>query len=120
MISQRIKNYLEEAGHGDDRRGPLFRPLRNNGKGTDNLRRHLNPKTITQILQKYATKALGKKAADCSPHWMRATFATTALENEAGMEEVQYSLGHADISTTKLYDRRRHNPEKAASYFANY
>ena len=51
---------------------------------------------------------------------MRATFATTALENEAGMEEVQYALGHSDISTTKLYDRRRHNPEKAASYFANY
>ena len=50
---------------------------------------------------------------------MRTTFATTALENEADIEEAQSAMGHADISTTKLYDRRRHNPEKAAAYFAN-
>ena len=88
--------------------------------GTDNLRRHLEVKAITRILQKYARQVLGKKGAEFSAHAMRATFATTALENECGLEEVLYALGHADISTTRLYDRRRHNPEKAASYFANY
>jgi hypothetical protein len=27
---------------------------------------------------------------------------------------------HADSSTTKLYDQRGYNPEKSASFFANY
>ena len=74
----------------------------------------------TRILQKYARQALGEKGAVCSAHWMRSTFATEALEADADMEDVQYTLGHVDIATTKLYDRRRHNPEKAASFFANY
>jgi integrase len=55
-----------------------------------------------------------------SAHSMRATFITTALENGAGLEDVQLAAGHADPSTTKLYDRRGYNPEKSASFFANY
>ena len=54
-----------------------------------------------------------------SAHSMRATFITTALDNGASLEDVQ-SDGHADPSTTKLYDRRGYNPEKSASFFANY
>jgi len=51
---------------------------------------------------------------------MRATFITTALENGAGLEDMQLAAGHAAPSTTKLYDRRGYNPEKSASFFANY
>jgi integrase/recombinase XerD len=51
---------------------------------------------------------------------MRATFITTALENGASLEDVQRAAGHADPDTTKLYDRRGYNPEKSASFFANY
>jgi integrase/recombinase XerD len=51
---------------------------------------------------------------------MRATFITTALENGAQLEDVQKAAGHRDPSTTKLYDRRGYNPEKAASFFATY
>lgn len=29
---QRIRSYLEAAGHAEDLDGPLFRPLKNNGK----------------------------------------------------------------------------------------
>ena len=53
-------------------------------------------------------------------HSMRATFITTALENSARLEDVQKAAGHRDPSTTKLYDRRGYNPEKAASFFATY
>jgi len=42
---------------------------------------------------------------------MRATFITTALDNGASLEDVQRAAGHADPSTTKLYDRRGYNPE---------
>ena len=51
---------------------------------------------------------------------MRATFITTALDNGCDLEDVQVAAGHADPSTTKLYDRRCYNPEKSASFFANY
>jgi integrase/recombinase XerD len=48
------------------------------------------------------------------------TFITTALENGAQLEDVQKAAGHRDPSTTRLYDRRGYNPEKAASFFATY
>jgi integrase/recombinase XerD len=50
---------------------------------------------------------------------MRATSITAALENGAQLEDVQKAAGHRDPSTTKLYDRRAYNPEKAASFFGN-
>jgi TolB-like protein len=43
-----------------------------------------------------------------------------ALENGAQLEDVQKAAGHRDPGTTKLYDRRGYNPEKAASFFATY
>jgi hypothetical protein len=46
------------------------------------------------------------------------TFITTALEKSAQVEEVQKGAKHRDPSTTKLYDRRGYNPEKAVSFIA--
>jgi integrase/recombinase XerD len=86
--------------------------LRHNGK-RDEDRRHMDPDAI-----KYAG-ALGL-ARGYSAHSMRATFITTALENGAPLEDGQKAAGHRDPSTTKLYDRRGYNPEKAASFFATY
>ena len=40
--------------------------------------------------------------------------------NGAQLENVQKAAGHPDPSTTKQYDRRSYNPEKAASSFATY
>ena len=46
--------------------------------------------------------------------------ARTALLTTAGfrdvLEDLQKAAGHRDPSTTKLYDRRGYNPEKAASF----
>jgi hypothetical protein len=36
------------------------------------------------------------------------------------LRETEAQTGHRDPSTTKLYDRRGYNPEKAASFFATY
>lgn len=116
--AQRIREYLEAAGHGQDFDGPLFRPVKSN-RGELVERRFLNADVIDRILRKYAKKALGVERG-YSAHSMRATFITTALENGANLEDVQEAVGHADPSTTKLYDRRGYNPEKAASFFANY
>ena len=117
QAAARIRAYLEKAGHGDDQAGPLFRPLRGNAKAHDATGR-LDPDTIDRLVRKYV-KAIGL-ARGYSAHSMRATFITTALENGAQLEDVQKAAGHRDPSTTKLYDRRGYNPEKAASFFATY
>lgn len=117
QTAARLRAYLEFAGHGADSDGPLFRPLRHNGKRRDE-RRGMDPDAIDRVVRKYA----GELGLDrgYSAHSMRATFITTALENGAQLEDVQKAAGHRDPSTTKLYDRRRYNPEKAASFFATY
>jgi len=117
QTAARLRAYIDAAGHAADSDGPMFRPLRHNGK-QDAERRHMDPDAIDRVVRKYAT-ALGLDRG-YSAHSMRATFITTALENGAQLEDVQKAAGHRDPSTTKLYDRRGYNPEKAASFFATY
>ena len=111
QAAARIRAYLEKAGHGAEHDGPLFRPLRGNAKAHDPAGR-LDPDAIDRLVRKYVA-AIGLSRG-YSAHSMRATFITTALE------DVQKAAGHRDPSTTKLYDRRGYNPEKAASFFATY
>jgi len=117
QAAQRIRAYLDHAGHGADHGGPLFRPLRGNARPHDPARQ-MDPDAIDRMVRKYAAR-IGL-ARGYSAHSMRATFITTALENGAQLEDVQKAAGHRDPSTTKLYDRRGYNPEKAASFFATY
>ena len=117
QAAARIRAYLEKAGHGGEHDGPMFRPLRGNAKAHDPAGQ-LDPDAIDRLVRKYVA-AIGL-ARGYSAHSMRATFITTALENGAQLEDVQKAAGHRDPSTTKLYDRRGYNPEKAASFFATY
>jgi integrase/recombinase XerD len=117
QTAARIRTYIERTGHAEDMDGPLFRPRHHNGKQT-RARRAMSPDAIDRVVRKYAG-TLGVLRG-YSAHSMRATFITTALENGAQLEDVQKTAGHRDPSTTKLYDRRGYNPEKAASFFATY
>jgi hypothetical protein len=45
---------------------------------------------------------------------------TRARKESVSLEDVQRAAGHVDPGITKLYDRRGYNPEKSASFFANY
>ncbi len=116
-VCRRIQAYLGAAGHADDFDGPLFRPTPRTADAAS-PRRSLNADVVDRILKKYA------RALDFghgfSAHSMRATFITTALDGGCSLDDVQRDVGHADPTTTKLYDRRGHNPEKSASFFANY
>ncbi len=42
------------------------------------------------------------------------------LEHEADIAKVQEDLGHANVSTTRLYDRRKSRPEDAATLKISY
>lgn len=105
-----IVEYLEAAGHEEDVNGPLFRPLRNNRTGT--LNKHLHPDSIYH--------AIVKPYAGLGVHSLRATAATNALEHEADIAKVQQWLGHANISTTRLYDRRKSRPEDSPTFRVQY
>ncbi len=117
QTAQRIRAYLENAGHATDPDSPLFRPLSHNRKGQE-TRRGIHPDAVDRVLRRHA-KAIGI-VRGYSAHSMRATFITTALENGASLEDVQRAAGHREPGTTKLYDRRGYNPEKSASFFATY
>jgi integrase/recombinase XerD len=47
---------------------------------------------------------------------MRATAATNALSNEVDIAKVQEWLGHANVSTTRLYDRRKTRSEDSPKF----
>ena len=55
-----------------------------------------------------------------SPHALRATAATTALEKGADIAKVQDWLGHANVSTTRLYDKRQSRPEESPTFRVEY
>jgi integrase/recombinase XerD len=109
LALERIHDYLQAAGHGGDAEGPLFRPLKNPaGQGGTN-RPLTHGAVYHRVLRKHATAA-GIDGKSFGPHALRATAATNALDRGADLGKVQEWLGHANVSTTRLYDRRRSRP----------
>ena len=53
-------------------------------------------------------------------HELRATAATNALAHNADIAKVQEWLGHANIATTRLYDRRQSRPEESPTFTVEY
>lgn len=109
-----LLDYLEASRHVHDKEGALFRPTRNNRTGATD--RSLSPDGVYKIMRGYSTK-LGVPS---SPHVARATAATNALDNGADIAKVQEWLGHADISTTRMYDRRKSRPEDSPTFKVSY
>lgn len=74
---------------------------------------------IYTLVGQYA-KAAGSEVAGLGVHGLRATAATNALEHEADIAKVQAWLGHGNISTTRIYDRRQSRPEDSPTYKVKY
>jgi site-specific recombinase XerD len=120
MAQRLIEDYLLEVGHKDDLKGPLFRPVKNNRTGE--LNRPLNPNSIYRnIVKKYGFETgLNIEVTGLCVHAMRATAATNALSHEADISKVQEWLGHANVSTTRLYDRRKTRPDESPTFRVKY
>jgi integrase/recombinase XerD len=73
-----------------------------------------NPSEAFRTVQRLA-KAAGIEG-QISPHSLRHTFATIALDAGTTLHDLQDSMGHADPRTTRRYDRARHTLAKAAGY----
>jgi integrase/recombinase XerD len=98
----------------------VFRPVTNNRTGE--LDRPLDPGSIyTNVVQKYGLETgLCTDAIRLRVHSLRATAATNALSHEADIAKVQEWLGHANVSTTRLYDRRKTRPEDSPTFRVRY
>jgi integrase/recombinase XerD len=73
-----------------------------------------NPSEAFRTVQRLARVA--GIEGQISPHSLRHTFATIALDAGTTLHDLQDSMGHADPRTTRRYDRARHSLEKAAGY----
>lgn len=90
-----------------DRRGPLF---------TDRAGRRWNRTAAGRSLQ-YAAIGAGITDRKVSPHSLRHTATTLALDAGVSIRDVQVQMGHSSTETTARYDRdnrERNNPTVAA------
>jgi site-specific recombinase XerD len=109
-----IHDYVDAAGHGTDETGALFRPIRNNRTGQHETA--ITADGVYKLVRAYSA-ALG---FETGAHALRATAATNALDHEADIAKVQEWLGHANISTTRIYDHRRTRPEDSPTFKVAY
>lgn len=87
---------LIQSLHGDAESSyPVFASRKGKGKG------HLDPSYVRKIVVEAARRAgiQGK----VSPHWLRHSHASHALERGTPISLVQSTLGHASVATTGLY-----------------
>lgn len=67
-----------------------------------------------------AAATTGRDVDGFGPHALRATAITNALEHGADLEKVQDWVGHANIATTRMYDRRKHRAEDSPTFTVCY
>src|SRR5436305_6362199 len=112
-----VLQYVNRAGIGDDKEGPLFRPMTPDGSGF--VRRHLDSKTPWRLAKKYCEaagidpKRLGGRGIGI--HSLRKTAINDAIRNGATMHEVREFAGHADIRTTEVYFVRKEEDAEVAA-----
>ncbi|MFM0268839.1 tyrosine-type recombinase/integrase [Paraburkholderia sediminicola] len=111
--AERIHAYLAVAGHGEAPDAPLFQPARRKTHAA------LTADGVYKIVLAYAARAQ-IEAQGFGVHSLRATAATNALEHEADIAKVQEWLGHANIATTRIYDRRKSRPEDSPTFWVTY
>jgi integrase len=91
---------------GERSEGPVFV----NREGTRRLDRH----AATRIVKRLAKHAGIEKRI--SPHSLRHSFITAALDAGVALRDVQEAASHADPRTTMRYDRARQSLDRHATY----
>lgn len=111
--------YLEKSGRSlaDERPdAPLFMPTRNQRGGT--LAKALTPTMIWYIVARHVKAAGIKKRI--TPHSLRHTAITLALDAGATIRQAQTFAGHGDPKTTVRYDRTREDLDKSAAHLIDF
>jgi integrase/recombinase XerD len=97
-----IHDYLEAE---------LFRPIHE---------RHPGDAITADGVYKLVRGYLDKLGFKIGAHALRATAATNALDHRADIAKVHEWLGHANIATTRFYDRRTTRPEDSPTFKVSY
>lgn len=108
-VYRALEDYLKARG---DKGEALFVSFRRGDHPTSS---RMTDKAVELLVKKYAPAG-----TELTPHGLRATFATLALEAEASLHQVQYALGHADPRTTERYQRRKLNLDNNAVDVLNF
>lgn len=79
----------------DENKDALFLSLQN---------KRMNPKAIRQLVKKYTSISMEtSREKGYSPHKLRATAATSLIQNGFSIYDVQNLLDHDNVTTTQLY-----------------
>ncbi len=79
----------------DENKDALFLSLQN---------KRINPKAIRQLVKKYTSISMEtSREKGYSPHKLRATAATSLIQNGFSIYDVQNLLDHDNVTTTQLY-----------------
>jgi integrase/recombinase XerD len=87
--------------------GPLFASSRN---------RRLTPKAVWELVRRTARGAQIATWSKLSPHSLRHTAITLALDAGAPLRDVQDFAEHRDARTTRRYDRSREDLDRSPTY----
>ncbi len=101
-LSEYLERYIEAAGIGGERKGPLFRAARG-PKGKLSLT-PLSQSDVYRMIRRRAAAAGIRTEIGC--HTFRATGITAYLKNGGRLEIAQQMAAHESARTTGLYDRR--------------
>jgi integrase len=113
-----INDYVEALGQDIEPAEPLFRPVRNNF--TKTINKAMTTDGVYKVVRHYAGEIGIGEIDRLGAHALRATAATNALDHEADIAKVQEWLGHANIATTRLYDKRKSRPEDSPTFKVTY
>ena len=110
--------YVARAGIGEDKEGPLFRPMTPDGDaarcgGTWTARPPGGWSRNTA--RRPASTPTGWAAAASASTRLRKTAINDAIRNGASMHEVREFAGHADIRTTEVYFVRKEEDAEVAA-----
>ncbi len=107
VVPQKVLDeVLALRGPGVELTAPVFCSKRRPG-------RPLNVRDARDIIYRTRDRALQDRRV--SPHWLRHSHATHALDHGAPIHLVQQSLGHQNVSTTSVYLHVR--PNKGSSTY---
>lgn len=110
-----LREYLSKVEHSSNVNAPMFIGTKNK-----NARLPLATSSIRDIFKGYLKKCAIPNYQKYSVHSARATFITEALRNNCPVENVQQTVTHANISTTLMYDTRKHEPKNSASFKVDF
>jgi site-specific recombinase XerD len=100
-----IMKYLKMAGHGDQPKAPLFKPVKNRGRRKDGS---LHRRSIDFMIKKYAKEAEIDK--NVTAHTLRHTFGTELQTLQGDIKVTQKAMRHRQLNSTMRYlhtDRNR-------------